>query len=211
MIEQVLFDICVAIGTIAFAMSGAFKAIRHDLDLLGILVLGFATALGGGLIRDALLHQTPVAFLDLGPVIYALAGCIIVMSSNRFSRQYTMGLTDPNGRTFLFLDAIGLAAFTVTGASMGAAAHLDIFGIVILAAITGVGGGMMRDLFVCEVPLVLNADFYATATIIGGVVFYLLYELGIAITMVSLLTFAVTLILRLMAISYRWHLPKIKA
>jgi len=207
MLEQMLFEFFVAIGTIAFAMSGAFKAIRHELDVLGLLVLGFATAIGGGLIRDALLHRTPAVFIDNGPAAYALLGCIIVLVSHWLSRK-VWGLTDPESRTFLILDAIGLAAFTVLGASAGATAGLNVFGIVMLAAITGVGGGMIRDLLVGEIPLVLKADFYATATIIGAVIFFLLGWLSVDPATNSAVTFIITLLLRLLAIQYKWQLPK---
>lgn len=209
MLEQILFEFLVAVGTIAFAMSGAFKAIRHDFDVLGLMVLGFATAIGGGLIRDALLHRTPAAFIDNGPAVYALIGCLIVLVSHWLS-QKVWGLANPESRSFLILDAIGLAAFTVLGASAGADAGLNIFGIIMLAALTGVGGGMIRDLLAGEIPLVLKADFYATATIIGAVVFFLLSWLGFGPTTGSAVTFAVTLLLRLMAIQYKWQLPKPK-
>lgn len=210
MLEQILFEFFVAIGTIAFAMSGSFKAIRHEFDILGLLVLGFSTALGGGLIRDALLHRTPDAFIHIGPAVYALTGCLIVMFSHKLSGQQVFGLTHPESRTFLVLDAIGLAAFTVLGASAGASAELNIFGIIMLAAITGVGGGMIRDVLAMESPLVLRADFYATATIIGSIVFFALYKLSVDATMASAVTFAVTLLLRLLAIQYKWQLPKPK-
>ena len=210
MLEQLLFEFLVAIGTIAFAMSGAFKAIRHEFDVLGLFVLGFATALGGGLIRDALLHRTPAAFMDNGPAVYALIGCIIVMLSHWLSRKQVFGLTNPESRTFLVLDAIGLAAFTVVGAIAGASAGLNVFGIVMLSAITGVGGGMIRDLLAGETPLVLKADFYATATIIGAFVYITLYLLAGDSTTNQAITFAVTLLLRLMAIQYKWQLPRPK-
>jgi len=210
MLEQLLFEVLVAAGTVAFAMSGAFKAIRHALAVLGLLVLGFATALGGGLIRDALLHRTPAAFIDNGPAAYALAGCVIVMLFHWLSRKQVFGLANPESRAFLALDALGLAAFTVVGAGAGASAGLNVFGIVMLAAITGVGGGMMRDLFAGEVPLVLKADFYATATIIGALVFIALGRLSLGVTAVSVATFAATLLLRLLAIQYKWQLPRPK-
>jgi len=209
MFEQTLFEFFVAVGTIAFAMSGSFKAIRHDFDVLGLLVLGFATALGGGLIRDVLLQRTPAAFIDNGPALYALSGCLIVMVSHWLS-QKVWGLADPESLTFLLLDAIGLAAFTVLGASAGAEAGLNVFGIIMLAGLTGVGGGMIRDVLAGEIPLVLKADFYATATIIGAFVFSLLYWLGFDTATGSAVTFIVTLLLRLMAIQYKWQLPKPK-
>ncbi len=210
MLEQTVFEFFVAAGTIAFAMSGAFKAIRHEFDVLGLLVLGFSTALGGGLIRDALLDRTPVAFTENGPALYALAGCIVVIFSHWLSGKQVFGLTDPESRTFLVLDALGLAAFTVLGAGAGAGAGLNAFGIIMMAAITGVGGGMIRDLLAGEVPLVLKADFYATATIIGGVIFFLLDRLAFDAALIPMITFTATLLLRLLAIQYKWQLPKPK-
>lgn len=209
MLEELFFSLFVVAGTIAFAISGSFKGIRHNLDLLGIMVLGFVTALGGGVIRDALLHQTPVAFIDLMPSLYAAIGCLIAMLSSKLSMKIVSPLTRPESKAFLVIDAIGLASFTVLGARMGVDAGLNLFGIVLLAAITGVGGGVLRDMLVMEVPLVLKADFYATATIIGGAVYALLYWLWWNDPAISIVAFGVTLLLRLLAIWRHWQLPKL--
>ncbi|MCD1295071.1 hypothetical protein CUJ83_08680 [Methanocella sp. CWC-04] len=207
MIEQFIFEFFAAIGTIAFAVSGAFKGIRHRLDVLGVLVLAFVTAIGGGLVRDALLHRTPAVFIDIWPALFALVGCLLALLSNMLSKERILSWTNPESRTFLILDAIGLAAFTVTGAKLGAVSGLNIFGIILLAAITGVGGGVIRDMLVGEIPLVLNADFYATATLIGGFVFGVLYMYNFATPWPSILSFIVTLSLRLLAIWRGWKLP----
>ncbi len=114
----------------------------------------------------------------------------------------------PEGRLFLAFDAIGLAAFTVLGAKLAAGAGLNVFGIVLLAAITGVGGGVLRDVLVMEVPLVLKADFYATATIIGGILFTVLFWLHWPSAVITTATFAVTLALRLLAVWRKWQLPR---
>jgi uncharacterized membrane protein YeiH len=209
MLETLLFEALVAVGTIAFAISGSFKAFRHELDVLGVLVLGFATALGGGLVRDALLHATPAAFLDLGPAIYALIGCAIAIALNAAFKGIIPHIARPEGKLFLVFDAIGLAAFTVLGAGLAAAAGLNAFGIVLLAAITGVGGGVLRDVLVMEIPLVLKADFYATATVIGGILFTVLLWMGMPSTLITFATFVVTLSLRLLAVWQRWQLPKL--
>ena len=209
MLEQVLFESFVAIGTIAFAISGSFKAFRHELDVLGVLVLGFATALGGGLMRDALLHTTPAAFLDLGPATYALGGCLVAIVLHAAFKGLVPHIAQPEGRAFLALDAVGLAAFTVLGARLAAEAGLNAFGIVLLAAITGVGGGVLRDVLVMEVPLVLKADFYATATVLGGILFTILLWLNMPIEIIVIVTFVLTLLLRLLAIWQHWQLPKL--
>ena len=210
MLEELVISVFAAVGTIAFATSGSFKGIRHNLDILGIVVLGFVTALGGGLIRDALLGHTPVAFIDVLPSLYAAIGCIIAMLSGRVSLKILALLTQPESKAFLVVDAIGLAAFTVLGARMGADAGLNLFGIVLLGSITGVGGGAIRDLLVVEIPLILKADFYATATIIGAVIFAVLYWLGWSLPVVMLITFTITLVLRVLAIWRHWQLPKTK-
>lgn len=210
MIEELFFATVMAVGTIAFALSGALKGVRHGLDLFGITVLGMVTALGGGVIRDTLLHQTPVAFVDITPSLCAALGCLIAIVSVRMSSRFVLPLTRPESPAFLIIDAVGLASFTVLGARMGVYAGLNLFGVILIAAITGVGGSVLRDILVAEVPLILKADFYATATVIGGIVFALFYWLAWGEPLGSLMTFGVTLVLRLLAIWRRWRLPTLQ-
>lgn len=201
-----LFYILDAVGTLAFAMAGTFKAVRHKLDILGILVLGFVTAMGGGVIRDALLNRIPIAFLDNGPAFFSLAGCIAASAWHAFAEPLK---TQGEERAFLFVDGVGLAVFAVTGARMGVEAGLTTWSVVLLAALTGVGGGAIRDMLVREVPLVLYADFYATAALIGGLVYAVLHGLAAPPPLSSLAAFGVTLVLRTMAIWRGWHLPRL--
>lgn len=201
-----MFD---ALGTVAFAMSGAFKAVRHRLDILGVLVLGFVTAMGGGIVRDALLHRTPVAFLTNGPAFYSLLGCVLAALWPFFARILRMPAEIEADRTFLLMDAVGLAVFAVTGARLGVESGLPLWSTVLLAALTGVGGGAIRDLLVLEVPLVLKADFYATAALIGGVIFAVLDGVAVPAALTSLAAFGVTLVLRVLAIYRGWHLPRL--
>ncbi len=204
-----LYYLLDAAGTVAFAMSGAFKAVRHRLDLLGILVLGFATAMGGGVVRDILLGHTPIAFLTNGPASFSLLGCVLAGAWPFAARRLGHPEQLEGDRTFLVVDALGLAIFAVTGARLGAEAGLTAWSTVLLAATTGVGGGMIRDLLVQEVPLVLKADFYATAALIGGLVFVVTYRLGLPAPVPSVATFSVTFLLRVMAIWRGWHLPRL--
>ncbi len=201
-----LFYILDAVGTVAFAMAGTFKAVRHKLDILGILVLGFVTAMGGGVIRDALLNRIPVAFLDNGPAFFSLLGCILASLWHAFAEPLK---TQGEERAFLIVDGVGLAVFAVTGARMGIEAGLTTWSVVLLAALTGVGGGAIRDMLVREVPLVLYADFYATAALIGGLVYAVLHGLAAPAPLTSLAAFGVTLALRTMAIWRGWHLPRL--
>ena len=199
-----LFDL---VGTCAFAMSGAFKAIRKSLDLLGILVLGFATAMGGGVVRDALLHRTPVAFTTNLYALFALLGCLLACAWHYLAkgRKYL-----DEDRAFLLVDALGLAVFAVIGASAGSAAGLAPWSVVVLAALTGAGGGALRDLLVLEIPMVLHADFYATAALLGGLSFVLLTAAGFHTPVGSAAAFLTTLLLRTAAIFLGWSLPKLR-
>ena len=199
-----LFDLA---GTFAFAMSGAFKAIRKNLDLLGILILGFATAMGGGIIRDALLHRTPVSFTTNLYALFSLLGCLSAVAWHYVAKGRRFLDED---RAFLLLDALGLAVFAVIGASAGAAAGLKPWSVVVLAALTGAGGGAIRDLLVLEIPMVLHADFYATAALLGGFSFVLLSAAGFQPSVVSAAAFLTTLLLRIAAIFLGWSLPKLR-
>jgi uncharacterized membrane protein YeiH len=199
-----LFDLA---GTGAFAMSGAFKAIRKKLDLLGILVLGFATAMGGGVVRDALLHRTPVAFTTNLYALFAFLGCVLACAWH-FAAKGSRFLDED--RAFLIVDALGLSVFAVIGASAGAAAGLKSWSVIVLAALTGAGGGAIRDLLVLEIPMVLHADFYATAALLGGLSFVLLSLAGLDPPIVSAMAFLTTLFLRTAAIFLGWSLPKLR-
>ena len=197
-----LFDL---VGTFAFAMSGAFKAIRKNLDILGILILGFATAMGGGVIRDALIHRTPVVFTTNLYALFSLLGCLSAVAWHYGAKGRKFLDED---RAFLVVDALGLAVFAVIGASAGAAAGLKPWSVVMLAALTGAGGGAVRDLLVLEIPMVLHADFYATAALLGGLSFVLLSAAGFQSPVVSAAAFLTTLLLRIAAIFLGWSLPK---
>ena len=205
-----LFYLLDAVGTVAFAMSGAFKAVRHRLDLLGILVLGFATAMGGGVARDTLLHRTPVAFLTNGPAFFSLLGCVLAAAWPGMARRLGHPLELESERAFLVVDGLGLAIFAVTGARLGVEAGLTAWSTVLLAAITAVGGGMIRDVLVREIPMVLSADFYATAALIGGLAFVVCSRWGVPPSLTSIATFAITFLLRVMAIWRGWHLPRLE-
>ena len=183
------------IGTAAFSCSGAMVAIKKNLDLLGIVVLGVITAVGGGMIRDVLLGiHPPTLFLKPVYVTVAVIAAIIIfllMRSKNISRflltaeyyDWTMNL----------LDAIGLGAFQ----------FLTIF----LCVITGVGGGLLRDMMACEVPAILRKHVYACASI-AGAVFYAYIGNRISQDMALILSASLVVVIRLLARHYKWNLPK---
>lgn len=201
-----MFDM---IGTIAFAVSGALVGVARKMDIFGMAVLALATAIGGGIVRDVLLgYFPPNSLRNVVYVTVVLAVTVIVfLIYNSRYRKHAMG---PRSRaSYLLADALGLASFTVTGASAGFKLYpeLPIF-IVLLGTITAVGGGIIRDMLAQRIPSVLKEDVYALPSIIGGIVYYLMVTSSWA-SMAVYGAFIVVLVIRLLAIKYNWSLPKV--
>ena len=152
------------LGTFVFALSGAFKGRRYELDWLGIFVLAVLTGVGGGLIRDMLLGDTPpAAFQDEWYFVACLLGAVLVIAAApKIAKRWNR---------VMLADAVGLGLFAALGAAKGAAHGLGPIGVVMMGALTATGGGVIRDLLVREVPSILHKGFYATAAIIGAAVF----------------------------------------
>lgn len=201
-----MFDM---IGTIAFAVSGALVGVARKMDIFGMAVLALATAIGGGIVRDVLLgYFPPNSLRNVVYVTVVLAVTVIVfLIYNSRYRKHAMG---PRSRaSYLLADALGLASFTVTGASAGFKLYpeLPIF-IVLLGTITAVGGGIIRDMLAQRIPSVLKEDVYALPSIIGGIVYYLMVTSSWD-SMAVYGAFTVVLVIRLLAIKYNWSLPKV--
>ena len=201
-----MFDM---IGTIAFAVSGALVGVARKMDIFGMAVLALATAIGGGIVRDVLLgYFPPNSLRNVVYVTVVLAVTVIVfLIYNSRYRKHAMG---PRSRaSYLLADALGLASFTVTGASAGFKLYpeLPIF-IVLLGTITAVGGGIIRDMLAQRIPSVLKEDVYALPSIIGGIIYYLMVTSSWD-SMAVYGAFTVVLVIRLLAIKYNWSLPKV--
>ena len=192
-----VFDI---IGTIAFAMAGALTAIQKKLDVFGIFILALTTALGGGVMRDVIISNTPpMAFRNYELVAISMISAIFVMFVSKSIARFNM--------TIQVCDAIGLGAFTVGGASMAIDFGLNnLLAVTFLAVVTGVGGGVIRDIFVKEIPGVFCKEIYAVAALVGSMFFYFIYPFFSAQTAMYS-CFAVTTLLRLIAMKYDIHLP----
>ena len=201
-----MFDM---IGTIAFAVSGALVGVARKMDIFGMAVLALATAIGGGIVRDVLLgYFPPNSLRNVVYVTVVLAVTVIVfLIYNSRYRKHAMG--PRNRASYLLADALGLASFTVTGASAGFKLYpeLPIF-IVLLGTITAVGGGIIRDMLAQRIPSVLKEDVYALPSIIGGIVYYLMVTSSWD-SMAVYGAFTVVLVIRLLAIKYNWSLPKV--
>jgi uncharacterized membrane protein YeiH len=190
-------DLC---GTFVFALSGGMAGVKHRLDIFGVLVLSFAAANAGGIARDTMIGATPVAALsDWRYVAVSLAAGLLTF--------YCYAFIDRLSGSVLIFDAAGLALFAVTGATKALAYHLDPVAAALLGMLTGIGGGVMRDILITEVPVVLRADFYAVAALAGAAVVVIgqMVHLSSSAAMATgaLLCFG----LRFMAIRYGWRLP----
>ena len=198
------------IGTIAFASSGAMVAIRKRLDLFGVLVLGATTAVGGGIIRDITLQSTPPSSFQ-NPVYFMLAAITVgVIFLICYLNPYFLDMRFLEGYEKLMniLDAIGLGAFTVLGAQKAVSAGYENYRFlaIFLGVVTGVGGGLLRDMMAGITPYILKKHIYACASILGAMA-YIYGRLLIPDSFALIIGAAVVIIVRMLATKYRWNLP----
>lgn len=207
----VIMDI---VGTIAFAISGAMVAIQKKMDIFGVNILAVTTATGGGVFRDLLIGQNPpVMFRNPLYVFIAVLTANIVFLVVYFSRKRSA----KNKNVFAFYelmlfwcDTLGLAAFSVDGVNAGVQAGYErnLFLLVFLGTVTGVGGGVVRDIMANEMPYIFVKHIYASASLLGALLAALLWSvLGQQAAMLT--GFAVTIIIRTLARHYKWNLPKL--
>jgi uncharacterized membrane protein YeiH len=190
-------------GTFVFAVSGAFRAVKYELDMLGVLVLAVATGVGGGIMADVLLgNQPPFAFRDERYLLICLMGGLLVFVGARRIAPWWDGV--------MTADALGLGVFAALGAAKGAQAGLGHVGVLMVAAMTATGGGVVRDVLVREIPAVLRIDVYATAALAGAIFFELARGLGFSLNVQLFSCIAVTLLLRLLAMRYKIALPRVQ-
>ena len=192
------------IGIIAFSLSGFIVGVRNSLDLLGIVIAASLTALGGGILRDALLHRTPFAFSEYYPAT-TLAITIIVA----FAFQSLRSDKIEHKWLFVVSDTIGLIAFSITGALLAIGADYNVFGIIILSFLTAVGGGVTRDVMINQVPSVLVSDFYGSIALIVGIMLAGLNYFEVMSDLSILGVGLASILLRLIAYKKKWQLPKI--
>ena len=197
-------------GTIAFAVSGALVAIGAGLDIFGVAFIGAITAVGGGMVRDIFLGITPPSALrDLTAIIVAIVVSLLVfIVSYRLHEKFGV-VKHKIEHINNFFDAVGLAAFTVTGAevAIGAGFSDNFFLPVLLGMITGVGGGIFGDILTNYTPCVLVKRIYALASIAGGLIYYFLS--GVNSTLASTVAIVLVIAIRILATKFHWSLPKV--
>lgn len=197
-----IFIITDIIGIIAFSLSGFLVGVRNRLDLLGIIIAASLTALGGGILRDALLHRTPFAFNEYYPAItlmltVAIAFMFETLRSDKLEHRWL----------FIISDTVGLVAFSITGALLAIDANYNFFGVIILSFLTAVGGGVTRDVMINKVPAVLVTDFYGSIALIAALLLTLLDLFDFLNPMSIVLVALISVTVRLVAYKRQWHLP----
>lgn len=190
-------------GVAVFAISGALAAGRKSLDLLGVFVIAVVTAIGGGTLRDLLLDRHPIFWL-------ADPTYLVVISIAAVFTIVYVRLRRPPGNSLLVADAFGLAIFTVIGAEIADAAEMPAIIVVLMGTMTGVVGGVLRDVLCAEVPLILRRDIYATAAIAGAVLYVIVQHLGLGLPTATYAGMAAVALLRLLAILRGLRLPVFK-
>ncbi len=191
------------VGTAVFAVEGAISAMRSNLDLLGVMVIAFIVALGGGVTRDLLIGATPpnaVADWRYPALAFAMGGVAFVF------HEQVLGWS---GSTLIVLDAAGLALFAVAGAQKALNFGISSFVATLMGTITGVGGGVLRDIVLARVPVVLQEDLYASSAFVGAAVLIIGRRCGVPPVAAALLAGAACLMLRLLSVNYGWQLPKV--
>ncbi len=202
------------IGTASFSVSGALCAIAKKLDIFGVLFCGIVTALGGGVFRDLLLgNLPPTMFTEYIYVCVAAATALVTFIAVTCLHRAHHQLAENRAFTFInyVLDAVGLAVFTVVGVNIAMACGFENnpFFVVSLGMTTGCGGGIFRDVLIREIPVIFAKRIYAVASVLGGLVYWMLwhYELLNA-TAAMVIGMGIIFLVRLMAIIFKWNLPK---
>lgn len=198
---QMLLSVLDLCGTFVFAVSGALAANKRDLDLFGVLVLSFVAGNFGGIVRDVLIGSVPPAAIsDWRYLVVAVAaGHVTFLWDSVIGELASL---------VLIFDAAGLALFAVSGTQKALNFNLNPAMAALLGMVTGIGGGMARDLFLAQIPMVLKADFYATAALLGAVVVVLGQLIQLRPWPVAIIAVLISFGIRVVAMRKGWHLPR---
>ena len=190
------------LGTIAFAISGVLVAMEKKLDLFGVLIIAFVTAVGGGTLRDMLIGNTPVVWMRESVYIFTILGTVV------FAILFVNQLKYFRKTLFLF-DTIGIGLFTMVGIEKGISAELMPIMCIILGTITASFGGVIRDILCNEIPVIFHKEIYATACILGGVSYFLLIQLPIDGAYAYIAAILIIIVVRILAVKFHIALPSI--
>lgn len=194
--------LCDYVGTFAFAISGIRLASAKKFDWFGAYVVGGVTAVGGGTIRDVLLDATPFWMTQASYLVITGLALLFVI----IFRKHVIKL---NNTIFIF-DAIGLGLFTVVGIAKSLEFGFPIWVAIIMGTITGAFGGMLRDTLINEVPLIFRKDIYASACVMGGLIYYVCLQAGVSLPVTQFISAASVFVTRAVAVKYHISLPVLK-
>ncbi|MFA6197408.1 MAG: trimeric intracellular cation channel family protein [Sulfurimonas sp.] len=197
-----MFEIAEYIGIVAFAMSGFFVAAKNKLDLLGVLIATFLTALGGGILRDIAVDRVPFTFINNYPAMIVITVMLLLIIF-KFHKKNSI----ENKLIFIISDSIGLVSFSISGAIIALENHFNLTGVLAMAFLTAVGGGIARDVIINEVPFVLKTGFYGTISLLIGFALYLLQQLDSMNILNITILFVLNLGVRLIAYYKEWSIP----
>ena len=196
-----LFDFLDYAGTIAFAVSGALVGMNKRLDIFGVFIVCFVTALGGGTLRDVLIGKTPVMWmLDLSYVYCVILTFILTIVFRKY--------LDKLRKSMLFFDTLGLGIFTLIGLQKGLSVNLNPVICIALGTMTATFGGVIRDILCNEIPALFKQEIYATACIFGGIAYFLMSFCEITLQLNYIITTLIIISIRFLSIRYKWSLPK---
>ncbi|WP_318643477.1 trimeric intracellular cation channel family protein [Flavobacterium ardleyense] len=195
-----MFFILEIIGTVAFAISGALTAMQKKMDPFGVFIIAFATAAGGGTLRDVMIGSTPVGWmLDLSYIYMIIVGFILAII---FKIQL-----DKLRISMMLFDTIGLSVFALIGLQKGIDYGLHPAISIGLGTITACFGGVLRDILCAEIPIIFRREIYATLCILGGVVFFVLKKNHVPMDLVYLISAITIAVLRVLVVKFKWSLP----
>ena len=197
-----MFEIAEYIGIVAFAISGFFVGVRSKLDFLGVLISVFLTAFGGGIIRDIIVDTTPYTFTHTIPVlvVFSVMGLLILFG---FHKKKSI----ENRPLFILSDSIGLVSFSITGALIGIKSGFNITGVLALSFTAAVGGGIIRDVIINEIPFVFKTGFYGTVALLVGICLYLLDMFDVMTLYPIAVVFILGVSLRVVGYYKKWSIP----
>jgi uncharacterized membrane protein YeiH len=198
--DTVLY-VLLLVAVTAQAMTAALAAGRRSMDWFGVGMLGSVTALGGGSLRDMLLGHYPLLWVENPSYLLLTAGAalITIMIARIVHRLHL---------AFLVLDAIGLVVFTIAGCNVALQMHESLLIVIVAGMITGCAGGVLRDMLCNDVPLLFRSELYASVSVVTGVIYVVTLGIGLNHEAATALAFAVGLSFRLLAIRFKWEMPK---
>lgn len=213
MIADTILLVLEIVGTVAFAVSGAFVAIKARLDIFGVVFIGCVTAVGGGMTRDILIGATPPAvFSKLYVLLVAATTSLVVFIVAYLCRRHFEETAEKVEHVNNVFDALGLAAFSVAGTELAFVEGLadNALLAIVLGMLTGVGGGIFRDILTATTPYIFKKHVYALASIGGAALYYVLRLFIDGTLLPSAVAMAFIILVRMLATKYRWSLPKIR-